>query len=44
MPIADRDIPHYTIIGIVGKITDIVFHDKVVDIASDKLASDSACK
>jgi hypothetical protein len=32
------------LIGTVGKITDIVFHDKVVDIAGDKLATDNAYK
>jgi hypothetical protein len=28
----------------IGKITDIVLYDKVVDIAGDKLAADSAYK
>jgi hypothetical protein len=32
------------LIGIGGEFTDIVFHDKVVDIAGDKLAADSAYK
>jgi hypothetical protein len=32
------------LIRILGKITDIMLHDKVVDIAGDKLAADNACK
>ena len=30
------------LIGLAGEITDVVLHDKVMDIAGDKLAADRA--
>ena len=40
----DKDVSQHLDQDVIGKITDIVLHDKVVDIAGDKLAADSAYK
>ena len=39
-----KDVSQHLNQVVIGKITDIVPHDKVVDIAGDKLAADSAYK